>query len=76
MKLEDEKRMASLVGIWCKVEVIGDNKFIHAFPTDERSVKLSVLTGEYRPSLFTCWMACAYPDRIKITPLEDSLNLT
>jgi hypothetical protein len=71
MTLEDEKYFASLVGVWCRVEVTtGKNEFIHSFPTNKDDVSLSILTGEYRPGLFTCWMAMAYPDRIKITPLE------
>lgn len=68
--MEDEKYFASLVGVWCKIEVIGKNEFIHAFPTHPENVKLSINEGEYRPGLFTCWMANVYPDRIKITLLE------
>lgn len=72
MEIKDEKYFASLVGVWCEVEIIGDKKkeFIHVFPTNVDSVTLNVLEGEYRPGLFICWMAYAYQDRIKITPLE------
>ena len=72
MDIVKERELASLVGKWCKVEIIGDkeNKFIHEFTSNVDSVVLNVLEGEYRPSLFTCWMACVYPDRIKITLLE------
>lgn len=71
MKIEDERYFASLVGVYCKVEIIhGDNHFEHDFSSNIESVYLNILEGEYRPGLFTCWMACVYKDRIKITPLE------
>jgi hypothetical protein len=70
MDIKEERQFASLVGIWCKVEVVGENKFMHAFPSHTEDVHLTVLEGEYRPSLFTCWLACVYPERIKIIPLE------
>jgi hypothetical protein len=66
----NEQSFAALVGMWCKVEVIGENKFTHNFPTDEQQVTLTILEGEYRPGLFTCWMAYVYPERIKIKAIK------
>src|SRR5688572_4709711 len=70
----NELYFAALVGTWCRVEILGDpeKKFIHAFPSNVDSVTLNILEGDYRPGLFTCWMAYVYQDRIKITPLERS----
>lgn len=56
------------VGTFCKVEA--PPKILHSFTFLESDVEIPILSGEYRISLWTAYLASCHPE-IRITPLEN-----